>query len=276
VGDVPPERQHDAGACPRDAGHALSLRRVIAAIAAALLVAGLLALGTWQLQRRVWKLALIQRVEQRVHAPADAAPAPDQWPQVNRAADEYRHVRITGSFLNDRETLVQAVTDLGSGFWVLTPLRLADGRTVLVNRGFVPPQARARAARGTPEPTGEITVTGLRRKPPPGSVMRTNDPAADRWYSRDVQAIAAARGLGAVAPFFIDADAVPGQQLDSQGQNAQQTWPAGGLTVIRFPNNHLVYAITWYALALMAAAAAASVAREERRKRRRQIGENGP
>ena len=74
--------------------------------------------------------------------------------------------------------------------------------------------------------------------------MRQNDPTADRWYSRDVQAIAKSRGLVAVAPYFIDADRAssPGTGVDS---------PVGGLTVITFPNNHLLYAITWYTLGLM-------------------------
>ena len=95
------------------------------------------ALGTWQVERRVWKLNLIARVEQRVHAPPVAAPGPDQWPNVTAAAAEYRHVSATGTFLDNSQTLVQAVTDLGAGYWVLTPLRLADGSIVLVNRGFV-------------------------------------------------------------------------------------------------------------------------------------------
>ncbi|WP_332308531.1 SURF1 family cytochrome oxidase biogenesis protein [Sphingomonas sp. TDK1] len=59
--------------------------------------------------------------------------------------------------------------------------------------------------------------------------MRTNQPSEDRWYSRDVLAIARARGLTFVAPFFIDADST----LNAGG------WPVGGLTVISFPNNHL-------------------------------------
>jgi surfeit locus 1 family protein len=244
-----------------------STRRVVGLVGAVLLFAGFAALGTWQLERRTWKLQLIDRVEQRVHAPAVAAPGLAQWPQLNRAADEYRHVRVTGAFLHDKETLVQAVTERGSGFWVLTPLQLADGHAVLVNRGFVPPEARNRSARGAPEPSGESTVTGLlRMTEPQGGFLRKNDAAGSRWYSRDVQAIAAARGLPAVAPFFID--------IDAAGEPSEG-WPAGGLTVIRFPNNHLVYAITWYALALMVAAAAGYVIREDGRLRPRPIGENG-
>lgn len=228
--------------------------RLAWAFCAALAFAGFVALGTWQLERRAWKLDLIERVEQRVHAPAADAPGPGQWPRLSATADEYRHVRLAGTFLHDRETLVQASTELGAGFWVLTPLRMADGHVVLVNRGFVPPEARERQARGTGEPSGESTVTGLlRMSEPGGGFLRRNDASGNRWYSRDVQAIASARGLSGAAPFFVDADAAQ-----------PRGWPAGGLTVIAFHNNHLVYALTWYALALMAAGAAWRVGRENR------------
>ncbi|MBS0521059.1 MAG: SURF1 family protein [Proteobacteria bacterium] len=230
-------------------------RRRIAAIAGAALgllgVAGLTALGVWQLERRVSKLDLIERVERRVHAAPVAAPGPSAWPQVSAAHDEYRRVRVAGRFLNDRETLVQAVTDLGGGFWVLTPLQTDRGFVVLVNRGFVPPDRRDPAARAAPNDAtgrseGETEVTGLLRvSEPGGGFLRANDPAHDRWYSRDVSAIAAARGLKDVAPYFIDAEAAPDPAA----------WPRGGLTVLAFPNNHLVYALTWFAMALALAAA---------------------
>ncbi len=158
---------------------------------------------------------------------------------------------------------MQASTRLGAGFWVLTPLQAADGTTVLVNRGFVPPEARERSSRAATEPKGETAVTGLLRiTEPKGGFLRKNDPAADRWFSRDVQAIAAARGLGNAAPYFIDAEAMP------SAPGAAPAWPAGGLTVIAFPNSHLVYAITWYGLALMVAGAAWFVWRDDRRRRK--------
>ncbi|PWC36597.1 Surfeit locus 1 family protein [Azospirillum sp. TSO35-2] len=223
-------------------------------------IAGLTALGVWQLERRVWKLDLIERVDARIHAAPVATPGPDTWPAVTAAKDEYRRVRVTGRFLNDRETLVQAVTDLGGGFWVLTPLRTDDGFTVLVNRGFVPPEKRDPASRAAGQPEGETSITGLlRMTEPKGGFLRANDPAAGRWFSRDVAAIAAARGLGEVAPYFIDADATP-----NPGGG-----PVGGLTVVSFPNSHLGYALTWFALDLMLIGWVALVARSEARRRHR-------
>jgi surfeit locus 1 family protein len=219
---------------------------------------GLVALGTWQVERRAWKLDLIARVDARIHAPPAALPPPAAWPAIHAAADEYRHVQASGTFLYDQEALTQATTALGAGYWVMTPLRMRDG-VVLVNRGFVPADRRDRASRAAAERPGETTVTGLlRMTEPKGGFLRSNDPAADRWHSRDVQAIADARGLRDVAPFFLDADATPNPG----------GLPVGGLTVVSFPNSHLVYALTWYALALMLAGGAAYMAREEWRARR--------
>jgi surfeit locus 1 family protein len=221
------------------------------------------ALGTWQVHRRSWKLDLIARVEQRVHAPPVDAPPESQWRAVTAANSEYRHVRVAGTFLNDFETLVQATTELGAGFWVLTPLRQADTTVVLVNRGFVPPERRDRAAHGAAAPTTFATVTGLLRMAEPGGgFLRYNDPGANRWYSRDVPAIARARGLARVAPYFVDADA---SLTPPDGAGAA---PVGGLTVIAFHNSHLTYLITWYTLALMVVVGAWIVIREERRLRR--------
>jgi surfeit locus 1 family protein len=251
----------------------------VLALGALLVFAGFLALGSWQVHRRAWKLDLIARVDRRVHAPPVAAPGPDAWPHITAANDEYRHVRLVGTFLNDRETLVQASTVLGSGFWVLTPLRAADGAVVLVNRGFVPPQRANPAARGAPEPQGEEVVTGLLRiTEPGGGFLRRNDPSHNRWYSRDVRAIAVARGLAEVAPYFVDEDAAPARPGERPAREPGR-WPVGGLTVISFYNHHLLYAITWYGLALMVAGAAWRVAREERmlsrRARERQMADGG-
>ncbi len=244
-------------------GHTAAVRRrsttaLIAIGAAALLIfLALLVLGAWQLHRLRWKLDLIAAVDARVHAPASPAPPPSTWPSITARTDAYRHIEARGVFL-DGETAVQAVTERGGGFWILAPLRTDTGFIVLVNRGFVPLDRRAPASHARPS-SGEAAVAGLLRlSEPNGAFLRSNDPAADRWYSRDVAAIAAARHLGPVAPYFIDAGASPGA-ADA---------PVGGLTVIAFPNNHLIYALTWFGLAAMLAAAAVWVVRDELRLRR--------
>lgn len=210
----------------------------------ALCLAGTLlfaALGVWQVQRLAWKRDLIARVDARIHAAPVAPPARRDWPALDWRDAEYRRVQVRGVFLHDRETLVDALTALGPGSWVLTPLQ-TDGGVMLINRGFVPPERRGAAGRAEGQVGGEVTVTGLlRRSEPRGRFLRSNKPAADRWFSRDVVAIARVRGLQDAAPFFIDADAA----------SSSAGGPIGGLTVVQFRNAHLAYALTWFGLAAL-------------------------
>lgn len=216
----------------------------------ALAVCLFIGLGTWQVFRLQWKLALIERVDSRVHAAPTAAPGRAEWAGVTAAVDEYRHVSLSGVFLDDQAVRVQAATALGAGFWVVTPLRQTDGSIVLINRGFIEPGQDV--VPGSPQGQSVKLDGLLRMTEPGGGFLRHNDPAAGRWYSRDVQAIAQERKLADIAPYFVDADAV---------ENAGKSAPVAGLTVVAFHNNHLVYALTWYALALMSAFAAFSLLR---------------
>lgn len=225
----------------------------------ALLAFGLLCgLGLWQLQRLAWKEALIARVAARTQVSfAPPAPAERDWPKVNAEGDEYRRVRVTGAFRHDREALCWALLSdahgkfSGPGYWVLTPLVLADGATILVNRGFVPLDRADPNSRREGEMTGTVTVTGLLRLPEKRSWFTpADDPAAHLWQERDPAAIAAAYGLSRVAPFFIDADDTPNPG----------GLPQGGETKLVFPNRHLEYALTWFGLALALAAVFAAFA----------------
>lgn len=232
-----------------------SWRLLVATLGGAVLVAVFLALATWQFQRLAWKEALLTRIEASQQGEAQALPAPQDWPRVQRDSHEYQRLRLTGHFDHGRETRVQASTVLGTGWWVLTPLRTAEGYWVLVNRGFVDAAHRDPATR--PEPEAEVTLLGLlRMSEPKGRLWQRNDAGTGRWYSRDIEAIAAAQQLpGEVAPFFVDA---------SEGSEGQ--WPRAGLTVLAFSNNHLMYALTWLALAAMVSAAVVFVWRYERRR----------
>jgi surfeit locus 1 family protein len=204
--------------------------------------AGFTALGIWQVERLGWKRDLIARVDSRVHATPVAAPTRSQWPTINRQNDEYLHVQVSGKFDNSKETYVYASTELGAGYWVLTPLTTADGETVLINRGFVPLDKKAPSTRLNGQIDTPVTITGLLRlSEPNGTLLRSNVPQDDRWYSRDVSAIATKRNLDNVAPYFIDADKSP----------TNDNLPVGGLTQVKFPNSHLQYAITWFVMAAM-------------------------
>ena len=261
---------HEQPVAPAHPQRSAFVRRAMA-VAALLLFVLFAGLGTWQVFRLQWKLDLIERVDARVHADPVAPPLASQWPQVSRESDEYRRVRLSGRYLYELTTPVQALSDLGAGFWLLTPLCLGDGHIVLVNRGFIPssgdiatryPARKAGANPCAAIQGAPVDVVGLLRIAEPKSgFLRDNDPVDNRWYAREVGAIAAARGLdpAKVAPFFVDAG--KGQDPKDAPETA-----VGGLTVISFPNNHLVYALTWYALALMVAAAAWWVVRYEAKR----------
>ncbi|TAX47495.1 SURF1 family protein (plasmid) [Rhizobium leguminosarum] len=248
-------QRHPQASSEKSDGRRHRAKRAIFAVCLILLASALAALGTWQVERLAWKRDLIARVVQRVHAAPVPAPARADWNKINATDDEYRRVTAAGTLANDQETLVYASTALGPGYWVMAPLTLADGTSILVNRGFVPTDRRDPASRREGEVSGPVEITGLMRMTEPkGSLLQSNDVVADRWYTRDVAAIAHKRGVSAVAPYFIDADATanPGGL------------PVGGLTVIAFPNNHLLYAITWYGLAAMVLALLVFILRGER------------
>lgn len=222
---------------------------------AVLAEAAFLSLGAWQVRRLHWKQALIEQVDRQLAASPTEAPGPAHWSALSRSHDEYRRITARGEFDPPNQVLVRATTELGSGYWVLSPLLTREDSWVLVNRGFVPPEMKDRI----PPPPPQAQVTGLlRMSEPGGSALQANVPAEGRWYSRDVGAIAATLGLqGPVAPYFIDAQATP---------ETARAWPRPGLTVVRFTNNHLSYALTWFALAaIMPAMIVLAVVRERRR-----------
>jgi surfeit locus 1 family protein len=197
---------------------------------------------------------LIRKVETRFYAAAHALP---DTAASDPAAHEYERVELTGAYLPGLDTWVHASTVEGAGYWVLSPMRISDNSIVMINRGFVPMDTdRTRVAAAV-----KNSVTGvLRTSEPSGAWPRRNSPEEDRWYSRELAAIARTRGLVGVAPFFIDADAEPADVAP-----AGQVLPLGGLTVVQFRNAHLSYAITWFVLALMTAFAGAHALRGELR-----------
>jgi surfeit locus 1 family protein len=210
-------------------------------------LAVLIGLGVWQLDRLAWKEGLIAEVSARAAAPPIAAPPEGEWPRLAPDDYEYRHVRLEGVYEFGRQVLVFRALDhprgrfSGPGYLVLTPLRLADGAYVIVNRGFVPQDQRDVFAAPAKQASGEIVVTGLMRSSESRTLFTpSDDPARGQWFTRDPAAIAAALKLDRAAPFTIDADAAGGPG----------DLPQGGETILAFPNNHLGYAFTWFGMAL--------------------------
>jgi surfeit locus 1 family protein len=167
---------------------------------------------------------------------------------------EYRHVSVTGRFLHDKEQYLYAPTPAGLGWHVYTPLQIAPGKIVWINRGLVPDARKAPATRPEGQVAGAVDVKGLVRLPAVKAVFTpTNDVQKNLWYWPDIAAMTAAafpegpqNAPGGpqrpeALPLIIDAEAQP---------EPPGGFPRGGVTRLQLPNRHLEYAVTWYGLAL--------------------------
>jgi surfeit locus 1 family protein len=226
----------------------------------------LIGLGVWQLERKAWKEALIAAITRRMNAAPLALPPPARWASLVAAHDEFTRVTFRADFENDREALVFAGASAfrpdvsGTGYWVFTPARLSNGARVVVNRGFVPEANKDPASRAAGLVTGPVEIVGVLRWPErAGWFTPAGDPAANLWFARDPLAIAAAKGWGDVAPFYVEQEApTPPGGL-----------PTPGKLVVNLPNNHLQYALTWFGLAAVLAGVFAAFARARRREDKR-------
>lgn len=191
-------------------------------------VAVLLALGAWQVQRLAWKTAIIARIEARLAD--DPVPVPtDPDPQ----SDEYRRVRATGAIGDGELHVYTSAPGEGVGYRVIAPLTLGNGRRILLDRGFVPIGAKDASRR-----TGPITVEGALLWPDETDGF-TSPPDLDDniWFARDVDLMAEALDTGRVMLVTAASDD-PGAPLPMP-------------VSVNIPNDHLGYAITWFALALV-------------------------
>lgn len=224
----------------------------------------LVQLGNWQMRRLAWKESLVEMIELRAQAGPVDLPPPQDWARLAREDYEYVRVAVTGRFNHAREMHAYTVISepqggpyTGPGYWVMTPLALEGGGTVLVNRGFVPLDRKDPSTRTEGQIEGVVEVEGLLRGPDEVSYFTPEpDLAQNQWFARVPAAMAAAAGLGEAAPFFIDAGA----------DQSRGGLPQGGETRLALPNRHLEYAVTWYGLAasLLAVFVAFSVSRLRR------------
>ncbi|MBB4237701.1 SURF1 family cytochrome oxidase biogenesis protein [Rhizobium esperanzae] len=228
-----------------DIDNAMPRRRLPVATGILVLIALaiLISLGTWQVERLHWKEGLLADIAAR----QVAAPVPLAEIEAMAASGgdiEYRKVTATGRYINNKERHFFATWRGQTGFYVYTPLELADGRTLLVNRGFVPYENKEPEMRMQGQLTDQQTVTGLARSKLPGKpswVVPDNDVAKNIFYWKDLDVMAESVGLdkARVIPFFVDADSTPNPA----------GLPIGGVTQVDLPNDHLQYAFTWYGLA---------------------------
>lgn len=219
-----------------------------------LMVIAFTGLGIWQLQRRVEKHALIAMLNERLAAAPDALPSPSEWATLTPAKDEFRRVSFTATYAPVPDAMVYSAGSAvrgdvsGPGTWAFLPAQLTDGNTVVVNAGFVQntmqdrsQQDRAVGRLITGDP---VEFTGYIRFPETAGTLTPPENTAKRlWFIRDHLAMKRALGWGevrkAVAPFYIDLEApVPESGI-----------PKPGPLSVHLKDDHLQYAITWFALA---------------------------
>ncbi|RMF11726.1 MAG: SURF1 family protein [Alphaproteobacteria bacterium] len=197
----------------------------------------LVSLGLWQLERKVEKEVLLATIEQGLAAPPVALPERIR----NPGAWAYRPVTVSGEFDHSRELYLYAPNREGAaGYHVITPLARAGAGTVLVNRGWVPPEYKDPATRPEGQIRGPVVISGVAR-PSRAAGLFTPAPEPENrlWFSADLESMAEVVG-GDVLPVLVDADATPNPG----------GFPVGGQTRIDIPNNHLDYALTWFGLAV--------------------------
>ena len=207
-------------------------------------------LGVWQLQRRVEKHALIAALTERLAAAPVALPPEAQWAAFSPARDEFRRVIFSATYESRPDAMVYSsgsavrIDVAGAGTWAFLPAQLPDGRTVVVNAGFVQNAMQDRAGQDRAVAqlvTGHpVAMTGYIRFPEKAGLLM---PSANRdkrlWFARDVDAMAQELGWGNVAPFYIDLEApVPASGV-----------PKPGPLEVHLKDDHMQYAITWFGLA---------------------------
>lgn len=223
----------------------MRISTLIVLVCMAAMIAFLSSLGFWQLKRLEWKEALIERVEQRRTAPpVSLATISKTWDESHDV--DFITVKTSGTFEHSKEQFYYVTKDGVVGWHVYVPLTLADGRVLIVNRGFVPDQLREQSKRLDNLPTGEVNFTGLARNAPsqkPNSFVPNNDLAKNIYHWKSISEMASQMGDKTKVQFlsfFVDAG-----EISPKG-----VYPQGGSTRISFPNSHLQYAFTWFGLAL--------------------------
>lgn len=220
------------------------------AITSLIIVATLLSLGFWQLQRRNEKHALIAALDARLAEAPVALPPSDRWSAMSAATDEFRRVTFTAIYKPQPDAMVYSS---GSGVrpdvpgavtWAFLPAALPGGATVVINTGFVQNTMQDRAQQDRVAKTlitgAPVTMTGYLRYPETAGTLTPHDDVSKRlWFNRDQRAMASALGWGDVAPFYIDLETpVPANGI-----------PKPGPLVVRLKDDHMQYAITWFSLA---------------------------
>lgn len=205
-------------------------RMIFPGLVGGLGLAVLLGLGSWQLQRLTWKEGVLATIEERIAAAPVALPA-----AATPEADRYRAVALSGRVEPQELHVFWVTAGQGAGYRVISPFVTEAGRRVLLDRGYIRAEDK-----GAARPSGPVEITGNLLWPDEGD---WTTPAPD-----EVANILYARDLGYMAERL---ETEPLLVVLREGTAGAEPLP---VSTEGIPNNHLQYAITWFALALIWAA----------------------
>lgn len=229
--------------------------RLMVTVAAVVTMALTFGLGVWQLQRGAAKQALADAMRQRAEAPALA-----ELPAAGAADTSglwYRRVMVKGRWLDEHTVYLdnrQIIENKQArvGFDVITPLQLADGTAVIVQRGWLPRDFSDRLRIvPVPTPAGIVHVRGRYAPPPPRlHEFRQDEAVVSRVRQNlDVAAYAAQTGLvlrpGSIVALDDESGVAPSPIAG--GLRPRWTLPDSGVA------RHHGYAFQWFGLSALVA-----------------------
>jgi surfeit locus 1 family protein len=191
----------------------------------------LVSLGTWQIQRLTWKHGIIAQIEDRiVEAPVALPVTPDP------VEDKYLSVSVEGFMMPEVLRVLVSQKTVGAGYRLVSPFR-SDGRTIMVDRGFISVNEPLPEA---PLLQVQTVVTGNLHWPQETDGY-TPEPDIEKniWFARDVSLMSAALNTD---PILI---VLSGTTAANDGIVPLP------VDTSRIPNDHLQYAITWFLLAFI-------------------------
>ena len=189
----------------------------------------LLCLGGWQMKRLAWKEALLENIRSNLEGERSKLPK-----NLEKTEHNYKMIEVEG-FLGSRSIFILTpVKGSGAGYRVISPLKLKDGKKILIDRGVIKEQDKIRIETFEKQ----RSVIGYLFWPNETDYF-TPDPNFKRniWFSRDLEKMAS---FLETEPILVVATE---NRLDPSIKMQDPT--------IHIPNNHLQYAITWFMMAFL-------------------------
>ena len=228
--------------------------KIIPIIATILGLAILLSLSGWQLKRLSWKKNLI---ETRIDRFEKKSKELSEFKDISKS--EFYKVNVVGSFLNNKEMFMPALSKNGNnGFHILVPIKLADGKNIIYDTGWVPTHKKEQSKRiDNLDSKISLKESIIRLPGRKGKYQPDNEPENNFWFFVDTEKMSKFLNLNVEKEFYLEAV-----------NNGPEGYPLGGQTRIYIRNNHLQYAITWFLIActLLGVFLAASIKLEEKSK----------